>query len=178
MPRSPGLAYACILLATLAACAPQVPLPDAASGPTLAAELRLQAPQSQPNVCWAEEIRPAIIETVTEQIQTSPERRDPASGVVLQPARYSTVTRQQIVSERAPIWFRTPCPAQLTADFIASLQRALQARGHFKGQVSATVDAATRRALRSYQAPRGLPSGTLSLAAARELGLIAHSAAR
>jgi uncharacterized protein (DUF2126 family) len=63
----------------------------------------------------------------------------------------------------------TPSDSPLFRD----LQRALKARGLFPGAVTGVEDAATREATRRFQAARGLDSGTLSLAAARELGIVA-----
>lgn len=68
--------------------------------------------------------------------------------------------------------FETPCPDVLTADLIASLQRALAARGLYGGEISGEMDAGTEAAVRLYQAPFGVDSGTLSVAAARRLGLL------
>jgi peptidoglycan hydrolase-like protein with peptidoglycan-binding domain len=56
-------------------------------------------------------------------------------------------------------------------DFAATLQRALAARGYYDGPVTGVIDAETTRAIRAYQAPLGIDSATLSLAAARRLGL-------
>lgn len=69
--------------------------------------------------------------------------------------------------------FAVPCPDVLDVQFWSSLQRALAVRGHFDGPVNGIADAATRAAVRSYQAPLGLDSPVLSLDAARQLGLLA-----
>ena len=69
--------------------------------------------------------------------------------------------------------FAVPCPDQLDAEFIASLQRALIVRGYLEGQASGRMDEATAEAVRRYQRPRGLDSTILSLDAARTLGLVA-----
>lgn len=71
----------------------------------------------------------------------------------------------------AALWFRVPCPADQVEDFTASLQRALQARGLYAGPADGQEGPATAAAIRAYQRPMGLDSGTLSLAAARKLGL-------
>jgi len=60
----------------------------------------------------------------------------------------------------------------LTPDFVASLQRALAARGIYAGVVNGQMDAPTRRAIRRYQKPKGPDSDVLSLATAQELGLV------
>ncbi|QGX97690.1 peptidoglycan-binding protein [Roseovarius faecimaris] len=122
--------------------------------------------------CWARDSTPAVLETVTEQIIVEPELRD-ASGWVIRPAVYRTETRQEIVQERKDTVFQVPCPDEMTPELIASLQRALQARGLYRGPVSGVMDAPTRTAIRRYQKPLGLDSGILSLATARVLGLVA-----
>ena len=69
--------------------------------------------------------------------------------------------------------FETPCPDVLTPEFIASLQRALAARDYFVAPVTGEMDKAPRAAIASYQADLGLKRDTLSVDAARRLGLIA-----
>ncbi|MFC6759366.1 peptidoglycan-binding domain-containing protein [Sulfitobacter porphyrae] len=56
---------------------------------------------------------------------------------------------------------------------MASLQRALSARGLYAQQITGTLDDATRAAVQRYQKPTGPDSGVLSLETARSLGLIA-----
>ncbi|WP_372840202.1 peptidoglycan-binding protein [Phaeovulum sp.] len=170
MPRAFAIALSVL---SLASCAPTVPLPATEVAATLTGEVRLQAPSAAQGACWASQVRPAVIETVTEQVLIRAEQRDPATGTVIRPAAFRTETRQEIVSERTPIWFRTPCADALTPDFVAALQRALRVRGYFHGFVNGEFDSATARAISAYQTPRGLPSSTLALATARELGLIA-----
>ena len=64
----------------------------------------------------------------------------------------------------------------VTADefhaFVASLQRALKARGFYLQPLTGVLDAHTSEAVRRFQADRGLDSLRLSLAAARELGIV------
>lgn len=129
-------------------------------------------PEVPPGACWASDVTPAVIETVTEQVQVTPERRA-ADGGVAAPATYRSDTRQQIVTERRAVWFEVPCPETLTVEFVASLQRALKARGLFSAALTGEMDEATARAVRAWQRPRGLDSGTLALATARALGLVA-----
>ncbi len=69
-------------------------------------------------------------------------------------------------------WFETLCPAEVTPSRISALQRALAARSLYIGPVTGELDTATRAALRTYQARRGLDSGTLSRTAARQMGLV------
>jgi hypothetical protein len=111
---------------------------------------------------------------VTEQVLVSEEVRD-ASGAVIQPATFRTRTQQRMVQDREEIWFRAPCPDLQTVQFIASLQRALKARGLYVLPITGEMNPETAEAVRRFQAERGLDSPVLSLAAARELGLAATS---
>jgi hypothetical protein len=130
------------------------------------------APADRPGACFAREETPAVIETVTEQVQVTPETRN-VYGEVTQPATYASHTEARVVSERRAVWIETPCPPALTADFLASLQRALKARGYYLDEVTGAWSAATADAVRRYQSDNGLESSVLSMAAARGLGLIA-----
>lgn len=120
--------------------------------------------------CYGRDTTPAVIETVTEQVMVQPPSVS-VDGKVQYPATYKTETRQKIIEARRDQWFETLCEAELTGDFIASLQRALAVRGHYDGPVTGQMTAKTRAAIRSYQKPQGLDSAVLSMAAARQLGL-------
>lgn len=161
-------------LAGLAACQSTLPAPDvmrlaepepgivrAAEGP----------PGAAPDSCWGRDVTPAVIETVTEQVMLQPAEIT-SDGTVLAPAVFKTETRQRITRERTEIWFEAPCPERMTPGFIASVQRALAARGFHRGAVTGEMDGTTRRAIRRYQQTEGLDSAVLSLAAARRLGLV------
>jgi Putative peptidoglycan binding domain len=128
-------------------------------------------PEGPADACWANDEIPAVIETVTEQVLVAPEQRD-ETGAVTQAAVFDTKVDQRMVQDREVVWFQTPCPAVLDAAFLATLQRALKARGYFLQGVTGAMDDATRDAIRRFQAERGLDSDILSVAAARELGLI------
>ena len=107
---------------------------------------------------------------MTEQVLVHPPQID-ASGAVTYPAVYRTETRQEILRDRKELWFETLCSEEITPAFIASLQRALAARGYYGGAADGRMSLATKRAIRSYQAEQGVDSDVLSLAAARQLGL-------
>jgi hypothetical protein len=162
-----------LLVAGLLAGCVTPPAPD--ENHMAMAQANVPAPPDAPaGTCWARDATPAVIETVTEQIELRPAQLRP-DGSQITPALYSTETRQQIVQERREMLFETPCNAELTGEFIASLQRALQVRGYFNGNPSGVIDARTRNGIRAYQ--RGLPqpldSAILSMTAARALGLVA-----
>lgn len=158
------------VLACLAGCA----APGGGGSATalsLAGEWRATEPGPEAG-CFVEQTRPAVVETVTEQVLEAPERRDPVSGAVIEAARYRSQIHSRIVEGGERMWFAVPCTDQLTPDVVATLQRALAARGLYSGPVSGTIDVATRSAILAYQRPRGLISDRLSLRAAQEMGLI------
>lgn len=124
-----------------------------------------------PGACWDKYTLPTVIETVTDQVLVTPSERGP-DGTVITPAVFRTESSQQIVQERGQVWFRAPCIAEQTVAFVATLQRALKARGFYLAPVNGTFDPTTAEAVRRYQASRGFDSPRLTLAAARELGII------
>lgn len=166
------IALSALALAGLGACAAPMADLQALGEPEVTRQAQPAPPGAAPGTCWGKHVTPAIIETVTHQVMLQPAEIR-ADGTVTRPAIYKTETRQDIVRERRETWFERPCDAVMTPDFIASVQRALAVRGHYRGPVSGEMDARTRAAVRRYQAPQGLDSGILSLAAARKLGLVA-----
>jgi putative peptidoglycan binding protein len=132
---------------------------------------------SRAGSCYVRDISPAVVESITEQVQIKPELLDRNTGDVIQQAGYRTEIRQRIISERAEIMVQTPCPETQDFAFIATLQRALKARGFYLANVTGIMDARTRRAIRGYQVARGVNSDVLSVDSAIEMGLIATGSA-
>lgn len=123
--------------------------------------------------CVDQMTTPAVLETVTEQILMHPAGLR-ADGSVQTPAVYRTVTRQRIVHERRDVAFAVPCAAVMTPEFVASVQRALMARGYFAGPVTGLMDPQTTAAIERFQSERhDVPTGTLTLRSAQTLGLVA-----
>ena len=86
-------------------------------------------------------------------------------------ARYSTNSGQARSGVIEEVAFRVPCPENLTQDFIASLQRALTARGYYSGPITGKADPNTRAAVQEFQRSNGFNSPILTLETARRLGL-------
>ncbi len=128
-------------------------------------------PDADPSACYGRTSTPALIETVTEQRRV-PSSVPDADGLPPGPAVFVSETRQRILRERRDFWFEVPCELESEdADFIASLQRALKARGLYTGPITGTLTRRTAQAVRAFQAPQGLDSEILSRAAAQQLGL-------
>lgn len=134
----------------------------------------LNAPKdAAPGTCWDKTETPAVVQTVTEDVLVQPARIS-STGTVQAPPIYRSENRQIIVQERKTTWFQTVCPANLTPDFVASVQRALQIRGLYNGPETGRLDAATQGALRRFQVQEqiNIPDpGTLSVEAAKRMGL-------
>jgi len=171
---SPALRPVCLFL-VLIGCGPMV-APDVKR--FLEPELSVsdRPPDAAPGACYSRDMTPAIIETITEQqVVQPPEIAD--DGTVLTPGAYRTVTEARIVQDRRDIWFETLCPADMTPQFIASLQRALAARGLYEDAITAEMNIETQLAIRRFQRPEGLHSAVLSVAAAKRLGLAVYDRA-
>lgn len=174
---SPPLRRLCAsfaICAALAGCdtalqgAAQVPPEPGVSAPTR------EGPEgAPPGTCWGKTVSPAVIQTVSKQVQVKPARVNP-DGTLAELPVFRTEQIQEIVTPRRDNWFETPCPEVLTEEFTASLQRALQVRGLYGGPVTGTMTPRTRTAIQGLQQKTGGPdSSVLSLATARGLGLIA-----
>ncbi|MGR3795447.1 peptidoglycan-binding domain-containing protein [Vannielia sp. SX4] len=162
-------ALACGML-VLSACVPTAPEVQKRAAP-LPIVTTLEAPPSAtPGSCWGKETTPPETRTVIEPVLVQPAQLS-ASGEVISPPIYRRAPQEYVVKPAVQRWFETPCPAEMTPEYISSVQRALAARGFYQGGPSGEMDARTRRAIRKYQSPQGLDSETLSLAAARTLGL-------
>lgn len=134
---------------------------------------RVAVVDPQGGSCYARATTPAVIETVTEQVMVQPASLR-SDGTVESPAAFRTVTRQRILRERREIEFEAPCAHIQTPEFIASVQRALMARGYYRGPVTGTMDARTARAVGQFQTANGdVQTQQITLKTARTLGLVA-----
>lgn len=142
--------------------------------PPLPALLAAEISHDAEGRCWAHDTAPAVIQTVTaHEIETPAVHAE--DGSLVSPATFRTVVRQQIIRERGEQAFETLCPPVYTQAFVASLQRALSARGFHRDEVTGIFDTATRRAVQDYQRRWGPDSPLVSLEGARRLGLVART---
>lgn len=157
--------------------------PTAPDAPPLAVPADLleesapEGPQPEAQIatapCTARTTLPAIIETVTEQIIEQPAVLD-SDGQVITPAVIRIETRQNILRDRSEVEFETPCAELMTPQFVASVQRALSARGYYDGDITGAIGVATARAIERFQTDQGdVATDVLTLRSAQSLGLVA-----
>lgn len=161
-----------VLISATSACDPALNAAKNTPEPGVFEATRDGPADAAPGTCWGKTFSPAVVETVSERIEVRPAKINP-DGSIGKPPVYRTKERQVIVTARKDNWFQTPCPDELTPEFVASLQRAMQVRGIYAGAISGKLDAATRSAVQRMQAAEGLDSAVLSLETARKLGLAA-----
>ena len=128
--------------------------------------------------CYAQEITPAVIETITLRTPLLPERRsvniETGETTVIRAATFNTKVVQRIVSPRSEVWFETICPHLYTERFVNSLQRALRARGFYGGILTGWMDPQTNLAVKLYQRKLALNSDILAISTVEEFGLVRH----
>ncbi|MEM7631609.1 MAG: peptidoglycan-binding domain-containing protein [Pseudomonadota bacterium] len=156
-------------LVTLAACA-EVGTPTRSNIDPVS--LASAPPGAATGTCWDKTVTPAVVETQSRRVELQPAQIS-SDGRVQSPPIYKTEAQQIVVQPRRENWFEIPCADVLTPDFVASLQRALQARGYYNGPATGEIDLRTRQAVHRYQRSEGFDNPTLTVAAARKLGLIA-----
>ncbi len=91
----------------LSACAPQVAVDAPAAADLSSQAIRIDGagpPPGPEGTCWAHDLIPAVFETTTEQTLITAEERD-ASGTLITPASYRSVSKLRVVTERRDIWF-------------------------------------------------------------------------
>ncbi|RDC72421.1 peptidoglycan-binding protein [Rhodovulum sp. 12E13] len=166
----------CWPLAACLASGDRAPPQAAAPRPAERIETLPARPEDAPaDACWAQETRDATVAVELAEMTVEPPGLAP-DGTLREAPITRIERRETVVRPAAELWFDALCPGELGEARIAALQRALAARDLHDGPVTGRLDQATREAVRAYQTPRGLDSGTLSRAAARQMGLVTVAA--
>ena len=158
----------CVL--ALAACEAPVP-----TTPTNAPEVLIDLGELETDGngrCFARDAAPTEVRIVEETVIVVPEKRDNL-GRITQPAVVRSQDGPQTFRIGDGKRFETLCPQEYTAQFVASLQRAMKARGAYDGPITSAYDAATSQAVRAFQLSSGIDSPLLRRRTALELGLTA-----
>ena len=87
------------------------------------------------------------------------------------PAEYSTVTKRVQVSDGSLAWKQILCETNTTPNVVRDLQRALQSAGHNPGSIDGVLGGGTLRAVDAYQRAKGLPTGGITMATLKSLGV-------
>ena len=82
-----------------------------------------------------------------------------------------TQLTNEIINAPEKTRFRTPCPEQMTSEFILTLQNALKSTGYFPYRITGSMDVETKRAIKLYQKQRALDSDIVSWKTLESLGI-------
>ena len=122
--------------------------------------------------CFTRQAGRTQTEIVNQLVEVVPAQKD-QNGVVINPAVFRNVTRPRAVQVAEGAQFEAVCPQRYTADFVATLQRALIVRRAYDGSVTGVYDAATIAAVTQFQRKMGIDSPMLAVIVAQDLGIIA-----
>ena len=123
--------------------------------------------------CWQKNITPAVFDTVTRQIQVSPQKNlNPSDKKTKATTQYQTKTRHVMVKKRNEAWFETLCPAQLNKALVTALQHALKDQKLYDGAIHGHLTDDTLTAIGMLQQKNGINSDVLGLRTAEALGLL------
>lgn len=87
------------------------------------------------------------------------------------PAQYKTITKRVIASQPKLEWREILCETNTTPNLIRRLQQTLNTKGYKAGKVDGELGRDTLTAVVKYQRDNQLPSGQLTLATLRKLGI-------
>lgn len=93
-----------------------------------------------------------------------------ATEVVI-PGEKQTVTRTVKVTDGRMEWLPILCETNMTTQNIMTIQRALQAAGHYEGPIDGIVGTGTITGIESYQRAKGLAGGAITLDTLKALGI-------
>jgi len=97
---------------------------------------------------------PAVYKDVTVRKMITP----PQERRVSIPEEYQTVTRREKVSDGHMEWQTVLCQVNMTSGKIVAIQKALKAKGFYRGPIDGIVGSATTTAMRAFQKSKGLTS--------------------
>lgn len=87
------------------------------------------------------------------------------------PAQYQKVTKTVKVTDGRMEWRPVLCETNTTPGVVKKIQTALKSRGYNPGNIDGVIGSQTMAAVRRFQKDNGLPSGQLTMATIRALGV-------
>ena len=123
--------------------------------------------------CFASDPGKMVTQVVVNRVLVEPEVTGD-DGTVIQPAIFRDIESEVLVPAGPPTRFEVICPQNLSQSFVASLQRALSARGAYLGDINGRLDDRTRNAILAYQSSQGRQSANLSIETAINFGLMSR----
>ncbi|HHD80468.1 MAG TPA: peptidoglycan-binding protein, partial [Campylobacterales bacterium] len=132
---------------------------------------------------------PAVVKNITKQIVANPSKTKtvtiPATYKTIKvtkivhpektkkiviPATYKNITKEVLVSPQQVKWMPVLCKSSMTIDTISKIQQALTNAG-FETPVTGTLDSATKKSVKEYQAKKGLTISGLTIETIKSLGV-------
>ena len=111
---------------------------------------------------------PARYKTIQVKELVTPESFD---AVKIEP-KYATISKRELVTPESVQWRQILCETNATVAVIKRIQEALVAKGYSLGTApNGNYGPATKAAIRKFQLDNGLPTGGLTLAAVKKLGV-------
>ncbi len=110
---------------------------------------------------------PAKYKTVKVRVVAEParEQRTPIA------AKYQTVSKRIQITPGSMAWREVLCETNTTTNVVRDMQRALGAAGHAPGPIDGIIGRETLAALKGYQQEKRLPTGGVTLATLKSLGV-------
>ncbi len=88
------------------------------------------------------------------------------------PARYETVTSQELEKDGYMEWRSILCETNMTTGTISSIQRALSAKGYNPGAIDGVIGSNTIKAVNEFQSGNKLPTDKyINIETVRALGI-------
>ncbi len=110
---------------------------------------------------------PAEYNTVKIRKMTQP----PKENRVAIPAKYQEVSKRAKVTDERLEWRSILCETNTTAGVVSRIQSALKQKGYNPGRIDGVLGAETMAAVKSFQIKNNMPSGQLTLATVKALGV-------
>lgn len=110
---------------------------------------------------------PAVYEKRKVRAEVSPARTETYTV----PAVYHDVQKTRLVGKVDVVWREVICNRNARPQTVMAIQKALTAKGYYRGKIDGDLGPGTVSAMQKFQADQGLPQGQVSIEAVQMLGV-------
>ncbi len=110
---------------------------------------------------------PAVYEKRKVRAEVSPARTETYTV----PAVYRDVEKTRLVGKADVVWREVICNRNARPQTVMAIQKALTAKGYYRGKIDGDLGPGTVAAMQRFQAAQGLPQGQISIEAVQMLGV-------